>query len=62
MVSLAKPYLGVKPYFGFWPYQWLNENMSLEKDIIRQWGMLNTTLGWEPGNLGSGSSFVSNRP
>ena len=46
----------------FWPYQGLNENKSLEKDISKQQGTLNRTLGWEPGVLGSYSSSVSNKP
>ena len=45
-----------------WPYQGLNENTSLEKDITKQQGMLNKTLDWEPGVLGSSSSSISNQP
>lgn len=59
VANLAKPHFGG---YIFWPYQVLNENKSSEKDISRQQGMLNRTLGWEPGVLVSYSSSVSNKP
>ena len=50
VVSLAKSHFCSCIFLAF---QGINENVSLEKEITKQQGMLNKTLGWEPGVLGS---------